>query len=321
MTGAGFIPRERLAQAAYFARTLPADVVRPEAPYRLKPEHRPLNLAPQIRTTAPRYFGPPLNIAWHLHAGHALSSQVCCVNFMQPLATQPELLASVVGAAMGIAPPRMLPVEDGPDGEPWFVGLEWIGREDHLGEWPKTGNPQRGANVTSADAVVQFAHEGSKHTLLIEWKYSESYGAPPAGKSREERIRRYKDKAFAPAGPLKPDLGLSVEDLFWEPVYQMFRQQMLAWRMQGAREDGADRVSVLHISPRANAALHTVTAPALQPFGDDAFTVFKSLLVRSDDFLSVSTEDLFGPLVTADHADPQAQGWADYLRDRYSFLF
>ncbi len=158
-----------------------------------------MNLAPQIRTAAQSYFGPPRNIAWHLHADHGFSSQICCVNFLLPLATQPELLAKVVGAALGIPPPAMLEVEEGPDKEPWFVGLEWIGREDYLSEWPRNGKPKRGANVTSADAVVRFEHSGRRHTLLIEWKYTECYGGKPDPKREVERIRRYKDKAYAPA--------------------------------------------------------------------------------------------------------------------------
>ena len=80
MSGAAFIPRERVAQAAFFARTLPADVIRPHAAYRLWPEHRLLNLAPQIRISAQSYFGPALNIAWHVHAAHALSSPSMVAN-------------------------------------------------------------------------------------------------------------------------------------------------------------------------------------------------------------------------------------------------
>ena len=57
-------------------------------------------------------------ITWHRHADHGLSSQVCCLNFLAPLATQPELLARVIGGALEIAPPQMLRVEDGPDGQP-----------------------------------------------------------------------------------------------------------------------------------------------------------------------------------------------------------
>ncbi len=74
-----------------------------------------LNLAPQIREFAREYFGTQ-SIVWHQHANHALSSQVACLNFLMPLATRPVPLSELVGRALGIAPPEMLPVEDGPGG-------------------------------------------------------------------------------------------------------------------------------------------------------------------------------------------------------------
>ena len=311
-----FIAAQRLAQGGYMQRSLERGVLLPGTPYRLEPGHRALNLFSAVREQAAAYFGPPRNIAWHRHADHGLSSQICCVNFLMPLATQPEALGEVIGRALGRPHIRMIPVEQGVDGEPWHVDFEWTGRQDYLSEWPKTGTATRGANVTSADAMVRFERDGRVETLLIEWKYTESYGTPPRESSKAERIRRYEHKAFHPDGPIRADLGLKVEDLFWEPFYQMFRQQMLAHRMSRAHEDGAERVSVLHISPRGNRALHKVTAPALKDMGADAFEVFRSILVRPEDFTSVAIEDVFGTTLEHHKAEP----WAAYLRDRYSFL-
>lgn len=314
----GFIAGERLAQSAFFAERLPSRVAGYSgSSYRLFPEHRELNLAPSIRRDASAYFAAR-GIAWHRHANHALSSQVSCLNFLMPLAIRPGLLARVIGDALGMAPPAMLEVERGPDGTPWFVGFEWIGREDYLNEAGRSGKRTRGANATSADAVVRFRHEGRVETVLIEWKYTESYGAPIPPDGNEVRTNRYKDIAFAPAGPIRADLGLAIGDFFWEPFYQLIRQQMLAFRMQAAREDDAERVRVLHISPSANRALHKVTAPALRRFGDDAFSVFRGLLVSAGDCVDRSTEAVFrGALSEAEGDD---RPWADYLFHRYRFL-
>ena len=93
---------------------------------------------------------------------------------------------------------------------------------------------------------------------------------------------------------------------------------MLAFQMQSAHEDGAECVRVLHISPSANHALHTVTAPALQCYGDDVFEVFRNLLVQPDDFMSRSTEAVFGPVLSEVVEDDRP--WADYLIDRYTVL-
>ncbi|WP_201834915.1 PGN_0703 family putative restriction endonuclease [Microvirga zambiensis] len=316
-----FIASQRKAQAAFFERTVPPDSIRPSEGWRLLKGLRGLNLAPTIRESMEVYFGPPRSITWHQHADHGLSSQICCLNFLGPLATNPDLLSQVIGHALGIAEPRMLPVEEGPGGERWFVGFEWTGLANHLGEWAKGAkSATRGANATSADAVVRFEREGRIETLLIEWKYTEEYGAAIDEKGNATRVMRYSDKAFAPNGPVRADLGLTLEDFFWEPFYQLLRQQMLAWQMTKAKESSADRVRVLHISPAGNSVLRKVTAPNLRRFGDDAFNVFRSVLVQPDDFLSRTTHEAFGPFIDANHGDPAAREWARYLLDRYGSI-
>jgi hypothetical protein len=315
-----FVASQRAAQSAYFARTAGGEIRQGE-PYRLSAGRRDLNLAPSLRDVLEIYFGKPRNITWHRHADHGLSSQVCCLNFLGPLATQPSLLSQVVGNAVGIAPPRMLPIEEGPHGTPWYVGFEWPGRADYLGEWRHgSASGPRGQNATNADAIVRFEHGGQVETLLIEWKYTEAYGGPLGSKGNPTRTSRYAEKAFAPAGPLRGDLGLKLADFFWEPFYQLLRQQMLALQMERAHEDGAQRVRVLHISPSANRVLHKVTAPALRRFGEDAFELFASVLVKPDRFVSRTTEQIFVPFVAVDHIEPAAHAWAQYLNERYCFL-
>ncbi len=278
-----------------------------------------LNINPAVRDATSAYFAGK-KISWHWHANHGLSSQVSCLNFLMPLATRPKLLANVIGGALGLPGTSltMLPVEDAPDGTKMFVGFEWIGGRDYLNETKTPRQRTRGANVTSADAVVRFEHGGRRETLLIEWKYTETYGQPIPPKGNDVRLGRYRDLLFSPAGPVRADAGLAVTDFFWEPFYQMARQQMLAFRMQEAREDGAERVRVLHISPAGNLPLHGVTAPALKALGTDAFEVFRSLLVRPDDFISAATESVFGAALAA--AGPEDRPWADYLLGRYGFM-
>jgi len=311
-----FVAEQRATQSAFFAAAIPGHGGFEGSLYRLHPNDRLSNLNPGIRDAAERFFDDNV-IAWHQHAAHGLSSQVACLNFLMPLATRPDLLARLVQSAIGGERPEMLPVENGPDGEPWFVGFEWIGREDYLNEWPRSGHPRRGANVTSADAILRFRQAGRIETLLVEWKYTESYGTPPEQKREAERLRRYQKIIFSPFGPLRSDAGLKPADLFWDPFYQLMRQQILAARMQAAKEDGAERVRVLHVAPSGNWRLRRVTSPALRVLGDDAFAVFGSLLADPESFASHSTEALFEPLLA--DAPPNDQ-WARYLRERYRFL-
>jgi hypothetical protein len=320
MTHENFVSAERNAQSAFFARTLAPELICDEASYRLKEGQRLFNLASSIRDVASRYFGPPGPIVWHMHANHGLSSQACCLNFLMPLATQPDLLARLIAPALGLTEIVMLPVENGPDGEPWHVGFEWVGEHDYLSEWPAGKPPTRGANATSADAIVRFRHEGRIETVLIEWKYTEAYGAPLDPKGNPTREARYSGKVFAPDGPIRSDRDLKLAFFFWEPFYQLLRQQMLAWRMERANENSAEKVSVLHISPTNNTHLHKVTSVSLGLPSDDIFSVFRSLLVEPDRFVSCTTEQVFSPLLGLDHTDPAAREWAAYLRDRYNFL-
>jgi hypothetical protein len=308
-----FVAEQRAAQSAFFAAALPDHDGFEGSAWRLPPERRLLNLNPVIRDAAERYFADSA-IAWHQHAAHGLSSQAACINALMPLATRPDVLARLVQSAVGGELPEILGVETGPDGEPWYVGFEWIGREDYLNEWPRSGQPRRGANVTSADAILRFRQSGRVETLLVEWKYTESYGAPPEHKREAERLRRYQKLIFAPFGPLRSDAGLKPADLFWEPFYQLMRQQILASRMQAAKEDGTERVRVLHVAPAGNWRLRRVTSAALRGLGEDAFTVFRGLLADPESFVSRSTEALFGPLVDDMPAD---DAWAAYLRERY----
>lgn len=283
---------------------------------RLQPDHAAENLWAPIQESALASFAVEPVIQWHQHANHGLSSQVCCVNFLMPMADRPDVLARWIGHVLDIDPPEMLPVEQRA-GQNCYVAFEWIGDVDHLNEGNAKGVRKRGANATASDAAVKFRATDSRiHLLLIEWKYTEEYRNHRLSEDkRGTRTRRYRDIAFEPRGPIRSDLGLRLGDFFHEPFYQLLRQQMLAWHIERDEKSGVDRARVLHLSPAGNRALHQVTAPALERLGDDAFEVFKSVLVDPFAFVSRSTEEAFAPL-------PEWAGvsWYEWLRDRYPGL-
>ncbi len=106
--------------------------------------------------------------------------------------------------------------------------------------------------------------------------------------------------------------------LFFEPFYQMLRQQLLAHEMERAHELGAGMVSLLHIAPEANRDCRRVTSPQLAALGDTPTSVWNSLIRPGDRFLSVSTETLFGTL-SANHM-PKMQEWLTYVQQRYAWI-
>ncbi len=310
-----FIADQRADQSHWFTEHLPDNCGYRGSPYRLAPEDRRHNLAPVLQDTAERLFSAEPVIQWHQHASHGLSSQVCCLNFLLPFAQRPELLGRWVEHVTGDQVAEMLPVERGRAGEDWFVTFEWIGEVDHLNEAKPGTARKRGANATAADAAVLYRDgHGRTQLLLIEWKYTERYGAPLGPKGKDTRRSRYGGIFRQPTGPIRADADVALDDFFYEPFYQLLRQQMLAWHTERA-DPNIDRARVVHLSPSGNRPLHDVTSPNLRRFGDDAFEVFAGLLADPTSFIGMTIEAAFAPLA----AWPEAE-WYSWLSERYAFL-
>ncbi len=323
-----FIEAERNRQAKLKASSpYFSEAARSEGVYRGKPRSfcLPLdcaeeNLFPDIRRTAPAYFVAH-GIKWHdgqngKPSNHLCDSQVCCVNFLFPFADKPRALAALLRP---IFPDlrEMLPVEDGQ-----YVAFEWIGRENYLGEKiSRRGKRTRGANFTSADAAVLFNRgDGKRQMVLIEWKYTESYGRTSlsVSKSGTDRTAIYRPLYERDDCPLNKELLPNFDALFYEPFYQLMRQQFLAHEMEKAQELGADIVSVLHIAPARNTDFHKITSPELEGLGETAIKVWEKLVRPEGRFLSVSVEGLFGNLTI--EQIPEMQAWIEYVGERYAWI-
>jgi hypothetical protein len=118
--------------------------------------------------------------------------------------------------------------------------------------------------------------------------------------------------------PLKKDLLPSFDSLFYEPFYQLMRQQFLAHEMEKAKELGADAVSVLHIAPAQNTDFHRITSPELSKLGETVIDVWTRLVRIEDRFISISTERLFSSLFAK--RLPEIQEWSDYVSKRYAWV-
>jgi len=327
-----FLEAEKLRQAA-FKGSSPyfSDAARADGPYRGRP--RPFclprecaeeNLFHEIRTPALTYFAQQ-EIKWHdgqdgKPSNHLCDSQVCCVNFLFPFADRPHALTELLRPVFP-AIRRVLPMERKvPDQS---VSFEWIGKENYLGEKTRGRKRTRGANCTSADAAVMFEHEdGKRQIALIEWKYTESYGDTwlKFASSGTDRTKIYAPLYNRDDCPLSKSLlrDFSDGDLFYEPFYQLMRQQFLAHEMEKAHELGAKVVSVLHIAPAHNHDFRNVTSRALRSLGESATDVWKRLVRIPSSFASVSTEELFGCLAV--DRVPELAAWWQYVNQRYSWL-
>jgi hypothetical protein len=323
-----FLESERRRQAKfkaispYFSEAARADGVYKGKP---RPFCFPLdcaeeNLFSEIRQTAQTYFAAQ-GIKWHdgqngKPSNHLCDSQVCCVNFLFPFAENPRALAEVLRPIFpGLC--EMLPVENGQ-----YVAFEWIGQENYLGERiSRNGKRTRGANFTSADAAVLFERSDEKRQMvLIEWKYTESYGSVSlkVAQSGTDRTEIYKSLYLRDDCPFNKDLLPSFDSLFYEPFYQLMRQQFLAHEMEKAHELGADVVSVLHIAPAQNTDFHRITSLELSNLGEAVIDVWTKLVRTAGRFVSVSTERLFGNL-SAEQL-PEMQTWIEYVGKRYAWV-
>jgi hypothetical protein len=220
-------------------------------------EYAGLNLLPDARDVLPWFADG--DIRWHdgVNDGpsnHLLDSQVQCVNARVPMAVSPEPLANAFADVLPME--TVLPMPSGR-----YLEFEWIGDEDYLGEAREAARI-RGAMVTSADAAFRYrTSDGDVELALVEWKYTEDYRGhelhPARGEPRPDRYRPLWDDGDC---PVVHDL-VPYEDLFVEPFYQLFRQQLLAWRMTVAHEADASRVRVLHVAPSANDGYRMTQSP------------------------------------------------------------
>ncbi len=241
-----------------------------------------------------------------------VASTSCC-----RLPTSPDILADLLRPVFPQA--RIaLPIED----DRCHVAFEWIGQENYLGERvPRGGRRTRGANFTSADAAVLLEQaDGRRHMILIELKYTESYGGQAlcVAQSGTDRTQIYQHLYDRDDCPIAKGSLPGFDALFYEPFYQFMRQQFLAHEMERVREKGADIVSVLHIAPAHNRDFLAITSPGLRHLGNSAVATWKTLVPQPGAFVSVSTEQLFAGML---EAPPTAlRAWADYIAERYSWV-
>jgi len=297
-------------------------------PFCLADDHASENLYTDFRTAAIQYF-QQRSIPWHdgLNArsepsNHLCCSQSCCVNFLYPMVSDPNLAKAVFKSfypdlqeVLAIDKDQSLS-----DGTLPYMAFEWIGSKDFLREARRKGASRtRGANATSADFAFRFLRQdGQKQFVLGEWKYTEEYGEHDKG--IPARKENYLD-AFNRGELASKGEGL-YEALFFEPFYQLMRQQLLAQEMETGdqgREMECDIVTVLHISPTANREFREKdTSPYLrQAFPGEGPLDIWGQLAPKNRFLSISVEELLNTIIQeASSAYPE---WVKYLNIRYRF--
>lgn len=270
------------------------------------------NLWDQIRDEAIDYFKKNNIVCWpgsKKLSGHLLSSQVSCINHLFFLRKDKEAALKILKNLNADF------VEVCPDFENGYIGFEVVSKESYLNEVAK-GKPQtRGANCTSVDAMMTgILKNGKKIQVLIEWKYTELYSKSDkyAGSSGLTRGKRYDILIKDKDSPI--NCSVNIANYYYEPVYQIMRQTLLAWQMTTNKENelNADDWIHLDVIPENNHNLRfNVSSPDLiQPGIEDAW---KSQLKEPQKYNTITPQALLMPIIT----DPKYFSMTNYLNTRY----
>lgn len=297
--------------------------------YMLALGHEDENLYPALRgAQGVRRFFDDRAIAWWRHCGfdaaaingptrNMASSQIACVNFVLPLAEIENgllaLLAAIDEDITGIA---MIDDPTARTSSP--VEFEWIGLGHALeGESETT----RGEFSTSVDAFLLAETRKGRRAYLLEWKYTESYGANDKGQGRKgaTRRRRY---ARPYAASLAFGDGVPLEAWFHEPFYQVMRQRLLADRMVARKELGVSEAKVVLVVPDGNVDYRcSMTSPTLSAAFPDAATVeeiARAAMIAPDQDFAVVSQQAIAEVVRA-RCGEAAQPWSQYHLHRYGW--
>lgn len=279
------LPDAARAPAPYFR----GGSVRGLYPFCLPIHYARRNLLPEAEGALGLFAS--LGIVWHAATSHGptnhlLSSQVQCVNVLEPLAHDPDRLRTMFAGVLDIVQPLEIEHDR-------LVTFEFIGSTDLLGECIGSAR-SRGAHCTAVDAAFRYrTTDGNVELALIEWKYTEDYRELELSPDKTDvRRNRYRALWNAPDGPLRTDV-IPYDDMFVEPYYQLMRQQLLAWELEKTRELDADVVRLVHVSPAGNEALRSsLNRPTHAAVGGDVFDVWRTMLRRPDRFVGVDSRML-----------------------------
>lgn len=274
-----------------FRRSIETDLCLPEP-------HALLNLLEPARSTVVERFAKA-GIPWHggvngQPGNHLLSSQVQCVNALGPLIDDPRGLKEIFGEILPIADVLSFGESSYPEDH---VVFEWTGQVDYLSEWGSR-KTSRGANATSADAAIRYRTDsGDIEIALIEWKYVEAYDIHPlkgGPGALATRLGRYSKPFVADDSPFLAN-QISMEALFFEPVYQLLRLQLLAREMEKAGEGDAGKVRLVYAAPSRNESVWRAINSILSSAGTDATSAtmaWRKLLKDREKFLHYETARL-----------------------------
>ena len=285
------------------------------------------NLYPALRGDdgARKFFGER-GISWH-HGGapggsgptrNLASSQVACINFFLPLCVIPGALTAVM-RAIDDDVKDIVSIYD--EGRESLVEFEWIGLCKSL-----EGGTRRGQYDTSVDSFMIAETDKGLRAYLMEWKYTEKGGdGDYMGEGRQGEVRwpRYattyssRCSSFGTANGVVP-----MNELLYEPFYQLMRNRLLGDRMVKMRELDVSDAKVIVVVPKENTTYREhITSPPLAERFPDLNTVdelIRATLKNPDAAFKMVTQTELVEAVERECGDAVSD-WAEYIRERYGW--
>lgn len=281
-----------------------------EYPFILKkPE---TNIWSNIQKDAINYFADNSIVWWpgsNLPSGHLLSSQVACINHLFFLRNDKEAALKILQNLNSEF------VDVCPDFEGGYIGFEVVSKHSYLGEVAQGSRQTRGANCTSVDAMMTgILQNHQKIQILIEWKYTEFYPKldKSEGSSGATRKLRYDELIDDKDSPIKRTV--SVNNLYFEPFYQIMRQTLLAWQMTKNKTQELNADDWLHydvISENNLSLRYQVPAPDLVQSGIEQ--AWKSQLKEPHKYNIITPQKLLSSFIF----DNKYRSLIAYLNERY----
>lgn len=283
------------------------------------------NLEPSIREQAILYLSDisPKNPHAKSNKKYVVTNNLCnsnvaYINFWFAFNNAPDKLKTLL-VSLGYDVAKMLDLRNDRSHikfkKPIYVGFEYGGNRDYLRPHSVELNGSKQSHSTVSDFYFRFKRTDGKIQIVIgEWKYTEDqrYSARKLKPTLTNKIVEFT--------PLFKNLNLPTNldqfELAFDPFRQIARLQLLAHEMEKAKEHGADEVSLLLITPRANKGFNFDIIPqGLGAIGKSVFEIWEKVAPK-DRFKGVYLEDIFKSL-SEDGSYPD-QNWLGYQRERYN---
>ena len=171
--------------------------------------------------------------------------------------------------------------------------------------------------MTSIDALVIAETDSGRRAYFMEWKYTESYD-PGDYKGNTRHYSTYSNLYTAESSSFNGDIPM--DELMYEPFYQLLRQRLLADGMVNYRDLGVSEAKVITVVPADNTAYRErITSPGLAqrfPSLKTVSDVFRATLKHPDVAYAMVCPSTLVDAVAREHGGGAAD-WIAYQRERY----